>query len=125
MKFCIVPTFTLMPKAINFDEHLVNDSTRPCTKYCEKRWQPGGHLFEISAHPMAHKGTSKRHIRCIKKMACLAHMDAPPSLNAYRKNAVPFSAHPAKRNVETKMTSLRHVQAFVRMHPDSQHVQDT
>ncbi len=115
MKFCIVPTCTLRPKAIDSDEPRAIDSTRPCRKFLEKLLRPEGHLFVIFERLMVHKGTFKRLIRCIKKMACHVHMVAQPSSHAYKKNAVRFSAHPVKRSVEKKYTSLRQVQAFARM----------
>ena len=122
MKFCFAPRFTPSRKGTNFDGFPANDSTRPCKKFCEKRSQPEGHLFGTSALPMARKGISKKHIRFIKKTACLAHMAAQPSSNAFKKNVVRFSAHHVKRNAETKHTSLRHVEAFVRMQSGFQHL---
>ena len=115
MKCCFAPISTPIPKGINSDESPANDSTRPCKKYCEKQSQPEGLLFETSALPKALGGTFRMHIRSIKRTACLVRTAAQPSLNAFKKNAVRFSAHHVKRNAETKRTSLRHVQTFVRM----------
>ena len=100
MKSSFVQTSTHMPKAIYSDENPVNDYTRRCKRCYEKRSPPGDLRFETSAHPTAPRDTFSMHIRCIKKTACPVPMAAPPLLNAFRKNAVHFSAHPVKRNAK-------------------------
>ena len=76
MKFYFEPTFTLMPKAINFAKFLANDYTKQCLRFCEKRSLPEAHLFETSVGRTALQGTFRKPIRSINKTANLVSMDA-------------------------------------------------